>query len=332
MEKASSWQTKEIGGLAESVVTDTSRRQMIETRTNHKENKCGNKMHSLFIRVGIDSGNIGYVGPVSAKTDHYVFIPIPAWQKASTKRTYGNQMVSPRSSTFTEGALANLMHTDKARVYVVEYDWTRKKDVYETNSAKHLKIHLDPDFEGLTYGDFWGSRFSHDFDSAKSENEDRHMFFYAGLAPFPDCFQTRTQREIRQAQKYHMDVYIIGHIKVKRVYSVQRDKNLEGFEKELGTNAHYIEKEHLKPYDKKLGNDERKYFSKLVIAKGKSKGSRQLLPKAIQLTTWNNRSRKYCPTDIGKIVGIKPNTGIRQILYLDDKKTRQLLDIIDSHY
>lgn len=293
---------------------------------------------SLVIRVGIDSGNIGYVGPVSAETHHYVYIPVPTWQKALSKRKYGDQQVSPINRTFTNKTLAQFMHTDKAEVYV-EFDWTHydggsnwtRYKIWETDSANNLKIHLDPEFEGLTYGDFWGSRFPRYFDSPKSENNERHMFFYAGLSPFPDCFQKRTQEEIRKQQTYHMDTYLIGHIKIKRVYSIEKDKDLEQFEKELGTNAHFIEKEHLKPFSAKSSDNEREHFSKLVIAKGAKKGSRGLLLEAIRLTSWNDRSGKYCPTDDGKTVGMKPNPGIRQVLYLNDKKTRKLLDVVDSH-
>lgn len=286
-------------------------------------------MNSLVIRVGIDSKNMGYVGPVSCKTKHYVYIPVPTWQKASTKRTYGNQLVSPRSRTFAKGVLADFMHTDKAAVYV-EYDWTKDTKVHETDSAKHLKVHVDPEFEGLTYGDFWGPRLPHDFGLPENEDEERHMFFYAGLAPFPSSFQIRTKKKIREKQTYNMGVYLIGHMKVKKVYSVQLDKNLEIFRKELRTNAHFIEKEHLKPHNNRLSAFERNHFSKLAIVKGTVKGSQGLLSKAIPLTSWNVRVGKYCPTEDGKIVGIKPNPGIRQVLRLDDKKTRRLLDLIDT--
>jgi hypothetical protein len=281
-------------------------------------------MQGRLIRVGIDLGNVGYVGPVSEKTMDYVYIPLPTQKNALVKRTYGNETALPEGKTFKGKFLSDLMHTDNAQVCVGKED---KKKIWEEGSAHSLKIHFDPEFKRFTYGDFWGNRVPRNFDSPDSRREERHLFFYAGLAPYPECFERRIQYQIKNSQRYNMNIYLIAHFKIKRIYSVEKDKDLDKFRKELATNAHFIEKEHLKGLKelKKKG-----HFSKLIIVKGQRKDSRGLLPKAIRLTRWDLKKRVYVPVGIGEKTGIKPNTGIRQTPHLDHKKTSILLDEINS--
>ena len=264
-----------------------------------------------------------------------MFIPIPTSETALTGRTYGTEKVLPRNTIFEGKVLADFMHTDNAKV-CLDYDWVEsarvKKDVWIERKlpADILKIHFDPEFGGNTYGDFWGNRIPSDLSSFNGQDGEMHLFFYAGLAPYPKCFEKRLQCRIRKSQTYNMNVYVIGHFEIKRAYSIRRDGDLSTFNKELGTNAHFIEKEHLKGLEEHPIKAEREHFSNLVIIKGKKNGSRGLLPKAIQLTEWSDNKRAYVPTDLGKIVGLGPNTGIRQTPHLDSDSTISLLDAIDS--
>ena len=51
---------------------------------NPRDNLENATMRSLVMRVGIDTGNIGYIGPVSARTNHYVYIPVPSARALTT--------------------------------------------------------------------------------------------------------------------------------------------------------------------------------------------------------------------------------------------------------
>ncbi|MCJ7430025.1 hypothetical protein MUO83_02260 [Candidatus Bathyarchaeota archaeon] len=286
-------------------------------------------MKSLLIRVAIDSGNMGYIGPIDERTMEYVYIPIPTIETALTKRTYNTERVWPRNTVFEGKVLADFMHTDRAEVRL-DYDWIEQVWIERKLPANSLKIHFDPEFDGNTYGDSWGNRIPSDLILPSALDEEIHLFFYAGLAPYPKCFEKRSQHQIISSQKYSMNVYVIGHFEIEGIYSIRKEGDLSTFEKELGTNAHFIEKEHLKGLEKYPIKAEREHFSNLVIVKGKKKESRGLLSKAIQLTKWSERKRAYIPTELGEIVGLKPNRGIRQTPHLDSNSTSSLLDEIDS--
>jgi hypothetical protein len=289
----------------------------------------GETVKSLLIRVAIDSGNIGYVGPINERTMEYVYIPIPTIETALTKRTYGTEKVRPQNTVFEGKVLADFMHTDKAKVRL-DYDWIKDVWIERKLPANALKIHFDPEFEENTYGDFWGNRIPSDLSLSDAQDEETHLFFYAGLAPYPKCFEKQSQYQIKSSQIYNMNVYVIGHFEIERIYSIRKDGDLSTFKKELGTNAHFIEREYLKGFEKHPIKAEREHFSNLVIIKGKKKGSRGLLPKAIRLTKWSDRKRTYVPTELGEIVGLGPNRGIRQTPHLDSNSASSLLDEIDS--
>jgi hypothetical protein len=127
-----------------------------------------------------------------------------------------------------------------------------------------------------------------------------------------------------------MSVYLIGHLEVNELYSLRRQGDLSDFKNELATNAHFIEREHLKGLEEHPIKAERDHFSNLVIVKGKKKGSRGLLPRAIQLTKWNGKKGKYVPTNDGDDVRMGPNPGIRQTIRLDSKDTALVLNKTDS--
>jgi hypothetical protein len=282
-------------------------------------------LQGLLIRVGIDSGNVGYVGPIYWKTREFVYLPLPAKKESITSRTYGSEKVTQTHGCrfFKDKFLADFMHIDRAKV-CVGYDWKRQQELFEKAPAHSLKIHLDPEFDGLTYGDYWRAvgRIPKSFDSEDWQNE-RHVFFYAGLAPYPKCFRNRIRYTIKRTQEYQMNVYLIAHFKVKTMYSIEKHGNLDNFSKEIGTNAHFIEKEHIEGL--KGGHS-----SKLVVIKGQKKESRGLLPKAIQLSVWSDRKRMYVPYGVGNELGIKEAWAIRQTNTLNSVKTSLLLDKIDS--
>lgn len=286
-------------------------------------------MKSLLIRIGIDSGNMGYVGPIDERTMEYVYIPIPTVETTLTNRTYSTEKVWPQNTVFKGKVLSDFMHTNKAWVRL-DYDWVKDTWIERKLPSNVLKIHFDPEFEENTYGDFWGNRIPSDLSIVDPLDEEMHLFFYIGLAPYPKCFEQLSQHQIRKNQTYNMNVYVIGHFEIERIYSIRKDGDLSTFKKELGKNAHFIEKEHLKGLNEHPIKTEREHFSNLVFIKGKKKNSRGLLQKAIQLTKWSERKRTYIPTKLGKIAGLGPSSGIRQTPHLDCDSTYSLLDEIDS--
>ena len=114
-------------------------------------------MKGLLIRVGIDSMFGGWNAPVDPKTYRFLYVPIPEDTgiefRNDFKRKY-NELI-PEINTFY-------------RNYDCEFDFP--------NELEDRSIHLDPDFQNLTYGD-----------QGKRANPIRKMgkgdliVFYAGL-------------------------------------------------------------------------------------------------------------------------------------------------------
>ena len=86
----------------------------------------------------------------------YVYVPVPERKEAITERTYESEKVFQKNTCkcFKDKPLADFMHENEAKV-IVGYDWEKEKDITEMSAARSLKIHLDPEFDGLTYGDYW---------------------------------------------------------------------------------------------------------------------------------------------------------------------------------
>lgn len=105
-------------------------------------------MQALLIRVGVDSGNGGALGPIY-DDGTFDFVPIPERRESSETRTYSD----------IEGVHGNL--------FSEHVDDEHANDV----------IHSDPEFETYTYGD------PNKREQLLQLSEDDYLIFYAGLQP-----------------------------------------------------------------------------------------------------------------------------------------------------
>ena len=108
-------------------------------------------MKALLLRVGIDKGSDGILGPIFSDGS-FEYIPIPETDLNSHEtRTYDN----------TKGRFGKYL------------------SFYLPKKGKNKKIHFDPEFQTFTYGDI----------KTKAKylsklKKDDIIVFYAGLTPF----------------------------------------------------------------------------------------------------------------------------------------------------
>ncbi len=121
-------------------------------------------VRAILVRIGIDATAGGWNAPVDARTGRFVYVPIP--EKPGTvfhrgcRRGYGE--VVPALERFARDRGISL-HGDLA--------WPR--------GLAHRAMHLDPDFETMTYGDV-GSRRGREIRGLDAGDL---LVFYAGLRP-----------------------------------------------------------------------------------------------------------------------------------------------------
>lgn len=107
-------------------------------------------MKTVLIRVGIDSGYGGNVGPIF-EDGSFEYVPIPESSKTNEKRRYNN----------TEG------RSGKYYSYFVD------------EACRDRLLHFDPEFETFTYGDhLTKSKIFKDLEKGD------YLIFYAGLRPY----------------------------------------------------------------------------------------------------------------------------------------------------
>jgi len=144
-------------------------------------------------------------------------------------------------------------------------------------------------------------------------------FFYAGLSEYDpeinkDVYKSpRTLYKIANFQHRNKAPFLIGYFKIKKIIDLlERDDGWKGLESELYNNAHF-----------KRGEDD----SSSVVIKGDDQDSK-LLTKALRLYSWSTELKKYAPSDIGKKLELRPNSGVRVKKWLNDEQARFLLDEI----
>ncbi len=126
-------------------------------------------MKALLVRIGVDQAYGGWNAPVDAE-GRFVYVPIP--EKRDTpfhkglERRYAE--VSPALQRFCDDHACRL-----------------EKDLRFPESLTEYPMHLDPDFEYLTYGDEGGRRGARMVDMV----EDDVLVFYGGLRPVHRCEQ-----------------------------------------------------------------------------------------------------------------------------------------------
>jgi hypothetical protein len=118
----------------------------------------------ILVRVGVDHSFGQWNAPVDAATGKFVYVPIP--EKAGTAFHVGCER------PYTAIVPAIEAFAQETGVPIALPDHLAKR-----------AMHLDPDFEYLTYGDVGSRRGSH----IRELKEDDALVFYAGLKPCQSC-------------------------------------------------------------------------------------------------------------------------------------------------
>jgi hypothetical protein len=123
-------------------------------------------MKALLVRIGIDQAYGGWNAPVDAD-GNFVYVPIPEKRgtpfHAGLERRYGEVLPA--------------LHR-----YCNEHD-CELADLRFPNQLLEQPMHLDPDFECLTYGDEGGRRGAEMVNMSQGDL----LVFYAGLRPIHTC-------------------------------------------------------------------------------------------------------------------------------------------------
>jgi hypothetical protein len=196
-------------------------------------------MSLVLVGVGADSDNASTCPPIF-EDGTFEYIPIPEQYESTMTATFA-------SAGFSE-------HLE----YVV-YDGDR------TDKFDEVKLHHDPNFDSLTFGDPGKSR-----EGLLSLNPGDILGFYSGLTP-PN-----------QAKPKHR--YLIGYFTVEKVIDFN---SLDEAALELAMEQN-SENAHIKRY--MAGNDVG-HLSDLVIVRGREPGT--LLEKAIKLSGGRPDARNY---------------------------------------
>lgn len=259
-----------------------------------------------MIRVGIDSapGNIGYCAPIFPD-NCFEYIPIPKFDNAPGEElTYGN--IPARNRKYAR-FLSDLMHTDlhlfcdkNGVPFIFAVDENGQPLV-----ANDLVPHFDPEFETNTFGD---KRTTNGGRIPMELYVGDFVFFYAGLAKYDSaiCEFERRWHDIRAAQRYNKCAFLIGYLEIEKIFDIRTKEDLSRNSSEIENNAHYKEG-----------------FIGSVIIKGKNNS--KLLDKAMQLNYWDNEARKYNPTELGKLIGLRPVSGMRIMKWLGKNVCEELL-------
>ncbi len=125
-------------------------------------------MQAVLVRIGVDHSYGGWNSPADPDTGEFVYAPIP--EKRGTQfhpgcdRRYGELL--PPLHRFAKNAGLDLFD-----------------DLRCPRELLKLSMHLDPDFDHLTYGDVGDRRGSH----IRELQEGDLLVFYAGLRPCRPC-------------------------------------------------------------------------------------------------------------------------------------------------
>jgi hypothetical protein len=124
-------------------------------------------MKALLVRIGVDQAYGGWNAPVDAD-GHFVYVPIPEGHgtrfRPGLKRCYGE--VLPALKAFCK-----------------DHDCDLCGDLRFPKGLLVRTMHLDPDFQCLTYGDVGDRRGA----GMVGMVEDDLLVFYAGLRPVHEC-------------------------------------------------------------------------------------------------------------------------------------------------
>ena len=124
-------------------------------------------MKALLVRIGVDQAYGHWNAPMDAE-GQFVYVPIPEKQ--------GTAFHKGLERRYSE-VLPSLQR------FCVERDCRLSLDLKFPEDLLELPMHLDPDFEYLTYGDEGGRRGAQMVDMV----EDDFLVFYGGMRPVHRC-------------------------------------------------------------------------------------------------------------------------------------------------
>ena len=124
------------------------------------------QMRAYLVRVGIDQAFGGWNAPVNSLTNEFVYVPIPE------SRPMDGGMITPYS--LIQPALAK---------FESQNDTTDPRDVRLPGELATRNMHLDPDFDHLTYGDSGTRRGKGLVELGAGD----FIVFYSGLKPVIAC-------------------------------------------------------------------------------------------------------------------------------------------------
>ena len=256
---------------------------------------------------------MGYCGPIF-KDSTFEYIPIPEWSPNPLDPiTYAN---CPSRNTSYGKSLADFLDTD-----VAPYDNEDNPLNLDTEGpvirARNLHVHFDPEFTTNTFGDYWMAdkgRLSPEILNSFQMGNEVYLIFYAGLSPYSEQVygNNRPINSLKSYQRLKKNAYLIGYFRIAEILDTA-EKGKQGIPDSFRNNAHYKRQEEDKTP---------------VIIRGDD--TSKLLRKAIPLNEWDNQSRKYIPTSVGKKIGIKPVTGLRIMKWLNDEETSLLIKAMES--
>ncbi|MDZ4689075.1 MAG: hypothetical protein SH850_28710 [Planctomycetaceae bacterium] len=125
-------------------------------------------MQAILVRVGVDHSYGQWNAPVDPRTGAFEYVPIP---EKSTTLFYENcakpySLIEPRLRTFAARNGLDLFQDLRCSAELLQQN-----------------MHLDPDFDHLTYGDDGDRRGSH----IRQLQRDDMLVFYSGLRPIVPC-------------------------------------------------------------------------------------------------------------------------------------------------
>jgi hypothetical protein len=136
-------------------------------------------MRALLVRVGIDSGSGGWNAPVDLETKRFVFVPIP-----DCRYNPSGQYIDGGKLTYREEKIPDLLQRFRKECEKKGCDEPDQKYFSLPGKLVDAAMHLDPDFEKLTYGDDRrrGRKLCSQRDGAPVD----FLMFYAGLRSVKD--------------------------------------------------------------------------------------------------------------------------------------------------
>ncbi|MDP2603064.1 MAG: hypothetical protein Q8S00_10785 [Deltaproteobacteria bacterium] len=129
-------------------------------------NGSGTAMRAYLVRVAVDQTFGGWNSPVDPETNEFVYVPIPE------QRAMRAALATPYS--LVQPALARFTDTHPA---------ARSRSVQLPSDLTSANMHLDPDFEHLTYGDNGVRRGK----GLAGLGRRDIVVFYSGLRPVAAC-------------------------------------------------------------------------------------------------------------------------------------------------